>query len=552
MGRTYQIAQRVRFAIVAVGAIFTALWIAMLVWLFQVETQNSRQALVYSAQTIVTAVDAQIERYAAVGRVLAVAFTSTDPDVASLERQARRIALGLTDSWLLFSDADGQQLFNTLVPAGGPTATRNENAIAAGRRACELGTEQIADVGSGPAVGKAVTSVNFPIHINGTCYVLAVVFYANVFDKNMEGLPEGWLAGVIDSRGDYVTRSYRSEQIVGQPASIGWRNNMHRQGVFEFKSREGDDLIDANEPSPRTGWVAGVAVRASVFYAPLRRSIVIAGLAGAGAVLLSLFIVGALGRRVGDALAVVKRAAISLRDQQVVEERTGERDLDAILDTLSETSRQLATHENQMQLATSEVMHRSKNILMIVISMARFIARSATNTNNFIERFEQRLHALSTSQDLLIDNQWRETSLRQIALSQIALLAEGRFRLEGPDVVVSANSVQPLSMIFHELATNAVKHGSLSSPKGQVQLTWSIASEPDENLRIDFVWREHSGPQIAPAQRTGFGNTVISESVRSLNGNASFDYASGALTCTFDVQLLSAKTFRMNTASAAS
>jgi two-component sensor histidine kinase len=330
---------------------------------------------------------------------------------------------------------------------------------------------------------------------------------------------------------------------------VGWRNNMHRQGVYQFRSREGDDLIDANEPSPRTGWVAGVAVRSSVFYGPLRRSIIIAGLAGAAAILLSLFIVRALGRRVSGALAVVKRAAISLRDQQTVEERTGERDIDAILDTLSETSRQLAMHEQQMQLATNEVMHRSKNILMIVISMARFIARSATSTNNFIERFEQRLHALSTSQDLLIDNQWRETSLRKIALSQIAPLADDRFKLDGPDVVVSVNSVQPLSMIFHELATNAVKHGSLSSPKGQVQLTWTTASRPDDCLRINFVWREHSGLPIAPAQRTGFGNTVISESIRSLNGDADFDYASGALTCSFDVELLQARNFKMSAAS---
>jgi two-component sensor histidine kinase len=550
MGRTYQIAQRVRFAIVAVGAIFTALWIAMLVWLFQVETESSRQALVYSAQTIMSAMDAQIERYAAIGRVLAVAFTSDNPHIATLEQQARRSAAGLTDSWLLLANADGQQLFNTLLPAGQDLPVRNEYAIEAGRRACALGTEQIADVGSGPAVGKAVASVNFPIRINGACYTLAVVFHASVFDKNMEGLPEGWLAGVIDSRGDYVTRSYRSDEVVGQPASVGWRNNMHRNGVYEFKSREGDDLIDANEPSPRSGWVAGIAVRTSVFYAPLRRSIIIAGIAGAVAILFSLFIVSALGRRISGALAVVKRAAISLRDQQMVEERTGERDIDAILDTLSETSRQLAMHEQQMQLATNEVMHRSKNILMIVISMARFIARSATNTNNFIERFERRLHALSTSQDLLIDNQWRETSLRQIALSQIAPLVDGRFRLEGPDVVVSANSVQPLSMIFHELSTNALKHGSLSSPKGQVQLTWAIASEPDESLRINFVWHEHSGPQITPALRTGFGNTVISQSVRSLNGQANFDYASGALTCTFDVQLLQARTFRMNAAAA--
>jgi two-component sensor histidine kinase len=549
MGRTYQIAQRVRFAIVAVGAISTALWIAMLIWLFQVETQSSRQALVYSAQTIMSAVDAQIERYAAIGRVLATVFTSDNPNLATLEQQARRSAAGLTDSWLILANADGQLLFNTLVPAGHDLPVRNEIGIEAGRRACAVGSEQIADVGAGPVVGKAVASVNFPIHINGACYTLAVVFYASNFDKNMEGLPEGWLAGVIDSRGDYVTRSYRSDGIVGQPASIGWRNNMHRHGFYEFKSREGDDLIDANEPSPRTGWVAGVAVRSSVFYGPLLRSIIIAGLAGAAAILLSLFIVRGLGRRVSDALAVVKRAAISLRDQQMVEERTGERDIDAILDTFSETSRQLAMHEQQMQLATNEVMHRSKNILMIVISMARFIARSATNTNNFIERFEQRLHALSMSQDLLIDNQWRETSLRKIAASQIAPLAEGRFTLQGPDVVVSANSVQPLSMIFHELATNAVKHGSLSSSKGLVQLTWTVASGREDGLRINFVWREHSGPPISPAQRTGFGNTVISESVRSLNGHADFDYTSSALVCSFDVELLQAKAFKMSAAS---
>jgi two-component sensor histidine kinase len=206
-------------------------------------------------------------------------------------------------------------------------------------------------------------------------------------------------------------------------------------------------------------------------------------------------------------------------------------------------------HEQQMQLATNEVMHRSKNILMIVISMARFIARSATNTSNFIERFEQRLHALSTSQDLLIDNQWRETSLRKIAASQIVPLAEDRLTLQGPDVVVSANSVQPLSMIFHELATNAVKHGSLSSSKGQVQLTWTIAAGREDGLRINFVWREHSGPPISPAQRTGFGNTVISESVRSLNGRANFDYTSSALVCSFDVELLQARAFKMSAAS---
>ena len=549
MGGTYQIAQRVRFAIVALGAIFTALWIAILVWLFHVETQSSRQALVYSAQTIMSAVDAQIERYAAVGRVLVVAFMNNNPDIASLEQQARRTAAGMTDSWLLLADTNGRQLFNTLVPVGGLLATRNEKALEAGRRACELGTEQIADIGDGPAVGKAVASVNFPIHINGGCYTLAVVFYASVFDRDMEGLPEGWLAGVIDSRGNYVTRSYRSGDIVGRPASIGWRDNMHRQGVYEFKSREGDDLIDANEPSPRTGWVAGVAVRSSVFYGPLRRSIIIAGIAGAAAILLALFIVRALGRRVSDSLGVVKRAAISLRDQQTVEERTGERDIDAILDTLSETSRQLAMHEQQMQLATNEVMHRSKNILMIVMSMARFIARSATNTNNFIERFEQRLHALSTSQDLLIDHQWRETSLRKIAVSQIAPLAEDRLTLQGPDVVVSANSVQPLSIIFHELATNAVKHGSLSSPKGQVQLTWTTMSGREDCLRVNLVWREHSGPPVSRAERTGFGKTVISESVRSLNGHADFDYASGALVCSFDIELLQARAFRMSVAS---
>lgn len=84
----------------------------------------------------------------------------------------------------------------------------------------------------------------------------------------------------------------------------------------------------------------------------------------------------------------------------------------------------------------------------------------------------------------------------------------GRIAVEGPDVMLSSRATQTFALIVHELATNAVKHGSLSEPRGRVAVGWSVdhaGSEP----RFRFSWLERDGPLIAPPARQGFGRVVI-------------------------------------------
>jgi two-component sensor histidine kinase len=117
------------------------------------------------------------------------------------------------------------------------------------------------------------------------------------------------------------------------------------------------------------------------------------------------------------------------------------------------------------------VNHRSKNILAVVQAIARQTV--ATTPHDFIDRFQDRLLALSASQDLLAKNKWKGVHLDKLARSQLAHfndLIGTRIKMRGPPLLVSASAAQTLGMALHELATNAGKYGALSDDAGRVHL----------------------------------------------------------------------------------
>jgi two-component sensor histidine kinase len=86
--------------------------------------------------------------------------------------------------------------------------------------------------------------------------------------------------------------------------------------------------------------------------------------------------------------------------------------------------------------------------------------------------------------------------------------------LDGPPVALAPSAVQPLAMVLHELATNAAKHGALSTPGGRVEVRWTVGRRKGEDGLLRLRWAEAGGPPVAgPPARRGFGTRVVEATV---------------------------------------
>lgn len=191
--------------------------------------------------------------------------------------------------------------------------------------------------------------------------------------------------------------------------------------------------------------------------------------------------------------------------------------------------------EEHVQFIAHELSHRSKNLLAMVMAIARQTARSAANVEEYQERFAERLAALSDSHDLLVKDQWRGAPFADLIATQLRPFADtGRSRIEaeGPPLVLRPNAVQYLGLAVHELATNASKHGALSDSHGQISIRWAADVKTGT---IQLSWRECDGPAVVPPRRRGFGHVVIEQIVpRALNGSGELAFPPDGVTWQFE------------------
>lgn len=182
--------------------------------------------------------------------------------------------------------------------------------------------------------------------------------------------------------------------------------------------------------------------------------------------------------------------------------------------------------EEQQTLLMQEMAHRVKNTLALVQAVAAQTLRSAPDLDAAMEAFNGRLMALSDAHDVLIRGAWAEADLAALVAGVMAPHVDavaGRFTAAGPGVSLGPRSVLTLSLMLHELATNAAKYGALSSPAGRVAVTWDLAEEDGTVLRLR--WQESGGPPVAPPARGGFGSRLIQRSlVHSFGGRVSLRF----------------------------
>jgi len=179
--------------------------------------------------------------------------------------------------------------------------------------------------------------------------------------------------------------------------------------------------------------------------------------------------------------------------------------------------------EERQALLMREVDHRAKNALAVALSIVQLAPRDVP-PDAFAAGITGRIAAMARTHSLLAAGGWQGAELRALVDAELAAYA-GHVAMEGPAVRLTAAAAQPVAMLLHELATNAAKHGALSTPEGRVELGW--APGPD-GLRL--TWQERGGPPLAgPPARGGFGSRLLNSlAKRQLGGAVELDWSDPA------------------------
>ncbi|RVA22433.1 histidine kinase, partial [Mesorhizobium sp. M7A.F.Ca.US.001.01.1.1] len=159
--------------------------------------------------------------------------------------------------------------------------------------------------------------------------------------------------------------------------------------------------------------------------------------------------------------------------------------------------------DERQRLLLRELNHRVKNTLATVQALATQTVRHARQPSQFLEAFGARLQALGIAHNLLSDREWRGigiSELVQIEVRPFETAEQPRMTISGDDLLLSPDQAVGLGLILHELASNALKYGSLSVPSGRVDLGWRTQGRKDAR-RLVLTWRESGGPQVAPPDR---------------------------------------------------
>ncbi len=176
-------------------------------------------------------------------------------------------------------------------------------------------------------------------------------------------------------------------------------------------------------------------------------------------------------------------------------------------------------NEEARALLAREVDHRAKNAL--AVAQAVVALTKADTIEEFAEAIRGRIAALGRAHSLLSQSQWRGAPLDRLIRDELQPYAkEGQLVLEGEQVTCAASAVQSLSLLVHELATNAVKHGALGHDKGTVTVAWTLG--PDA---LTLRWTERGGPRVSAPKGEGFGSRLLREvSGRQLDAEMDFDW----------------------------
>ena len=193
--------------------------------------------------------------------------------------------------------------------------------------------------------------------------------------------------------------------------------------------------------------------------------------------------------------------------------------------------------EEYQNLLIAELDHRVKNVLARVVAVVDSTREGSHSMTELVEKLEARIHSMADAHALLSRGRWQGAGLVDVVRQELAPYAKaGNTSVDGPDVIMSAEATQVVAMVLHELVTNAVKYGALSTSNGTVSVRWDqrLNGNPEPELLIE--WQENGGPLAVIPTREGYGTSVIRNLIPyELGGTVDLAYSTSGVRCKIEI-----------------
>ncbi|HEX4409498.1 MAG TPA: HWE histidine kinase domain-containing protein [Xanthobacteraceae bacterium] len=192
--------------------------------------------------------------------------------------------------------------------------------------------------------------------------------------------------------------------------------------------------------------------------------------------------------------------------------------------------------ERRQELMIRDMRHRTGNLFSQLLAIFSQTARTSKTIADLTTKYQARVLALANAHRLITESGWKSIPIRDL-LDVVLGPYIDRASLEGPNIDLEPDPVFHLSAALHELAANAIKHGSLSRSKGQLELHWSV-ERTHRGMTLLLDWTEKNGPPARRPRKTGFGTRLIELVIeRQLNGEVVRTYSRKGLAVKMQVPL---------------
>lgn len=194
----------------------------------------------------------------------------------------------------------------------------------------------------------------------------------------------------------------------------------------------------------------------------------------------------------------------------------------------------LVLAENHHRFLVAELNHRVKNMMAVVAAFSQQMAKRYTTVDAFASAFVGRIQGMAKTHEMLSRTGWTHVGLADLLAAELSVFVVDaeHYRLTGPEIRLQPAAATTLGIAFHELATNAMKHGALSQPEGMVRVDWRVEQRTGSDWQV-LTWRETGGPPVVPPATRGLGIEIISRGVGyELGGQTGIEFAPEGIVAT--------------------
>ncbi len=194
-----------------------------------------------------------------------------------------------------------------------------------------------------------------------------------------------------------------------------------------------------------------------------------------------------------------------------------------------EIAKRLIEEEEYRKLLVDELQHRLKNKTSTIHAVLHQVLQDQPQIWDSIDH---RIRALSTTDDLIARVDGTGCDIKDLLRSELGPYGHVRFNLNGDPLFLPAKLAVSLALIFHELATNAGKYGAFSSPRGLLQVSWSVSDG-----RLNVTWDETEGPAVENIGAAGFGSKLLQSALRAFDGKTEISFLKTGVHCTMQCRV---------------